>query len=312
MELIEQARAVLAQHDLGEPLSLERLSGGYANHNYLLTTDRQELLYRVCRQKDERGVANELAVMEVLRREGFPTACPIARRDGRWVSESEAGPVVVYPFLRGREGRLSPRAAEEIGRALARLGSLPDWRRFDIPNYASLEACRALVARFGSTRESWPDVFDHFALETERLREPLSEPLPRGLVHGDVFPDNTLFRGERLLAIVDFEEVCVDTLMYDVGVAANGFCFEGVELRPDLLERFLAAYHGVRPLSEPELRLLAAYLRWGAHGTIFWHLEHLVERPCRRQLERVRTLMERARRLREADLSRFASRPDWT
>ena len=49
--------------------------------------------------------------------------------------------------------------------------------------------------------------------------------LPRCLVHGDLFPDNTMFKGNQLLAILDFEVICVENLLHELGTAIHGFCY---------------------------------------------------------------------------------------
>lgn len=42
--------------------------------------------------------------------------------------------------------------------------------------------------------------------EITKLKPSIENPdLPRGIVHGDIFADNAMFEGEKLVAIIDFE-----------------------------------------------------------------------------------------------------------
>ena len=61
--------------------------------------------------------------------------------------------------------------------------------------------------------------------QLESMEPQLNASLPMGLLHGDLFLDNTLFDGDKMLAILDFEEGCYDTLLLDVGMTIIGCCY---------------------------------------------------------------------------------------
>ena len=133
------------------------------------------------------------------------------------------------------------------------------------------------------------------------------DELPRGLIHADLFPENTIFKAGQLAAVIDFEECCIDSFLFDVGTAINGFCFAGNRLEPELLDRFLREYDGIRRFNETERRLLPASIHWGAHGQICWHLDLLSGRNYPRSLERVHELLNRLESLRDLDLAGLCS-----
>ena len=136
----------------------------------------------------------------------------------------------------------------------------------------------------------------YFETETNLLEPILNNSLPIGYVHGDIFTDNTIFSGSELIGIIDFEEVCVDQLLFDVGTAIQGFCYLDNDLNPELLKLFLDSYHARRPLTPVEQELLPWHIRWGAHAQIFWHLRYgLLQRHNNQQLKRVEQLMDRVR-----------------
>ena len=103
--------------------------------------------------------------------------------------------------------------------------------------------------------------FQFFLEEFKRSRLRLDEPLPRGLIHSDVFTDNTLFRDGEVVAILDFEDACEDVFLFDVTMTIHGFCFPAEDWRPDLAQVFLDVYNESRPLTDSERKLLAIYLR---------------------------------------------------
>src|SRR5262249_41250962 len=50
--------------------------------------------------------------------------------------------------------------------------------------------------------------------------------LPAGIIHGDLFPDNVFFLGDRLSGLIDFYFACNDFYAYDVATCLNAWCFE--------------------------------------------------------------------------------------
>ncbi len=292
---------ILARYNLGEATSITALSAGYSNENYRVETGKGVFLYRVCKKQGVDLVRRELEILDALAESRFPAAYPIRAEDDRRIHRSSQGPVVLFQFIEGEEPEVNPETAVEAARAVALLNAFPHWERFRLENELNIDACIQLIDAFDTAPRQYPDVFDYFAEQTDYLREPLSIPAPEGLIHGDVFPDNTIFKGSRLAAVIDFENACTDKLVYDVGMTINGFCFPGNKLSTDLLAIFLNAYTHVRPLSDLEYDLLPCYMQMGAHAMVLWHLKYdLLNHHDERQLARVHELVDRVRELREA------------
>ena len=93
---------------------------------------------------------------------------------------------------------------------------------------------------------------------------------PRGLIHSDLFRDNTLFVGNQLTGILDFYEMNHDELLFDVAISINDFCTEypSLELNEDKAIAFLTAYDAIRRLTDDERACLEIYLAMAAGR--FW------------------------------------------
>ena len=306
--VLDEARTLAGDYGFGEALGLRPLPEGYANTNYALETSTGTFLYRICRQKSSLEIAAELSVLEHLESRGFKAAFPIRRADGTAVSSTPSGPVVLYQYIEGNDPELSPQAAAEAARALGELHKIEPPPGFDRLNFVQLKDSQELASRFGGdvhggTVHGDRTILGRFLEQTAILREMLGdEELPRGLVHADLFPENTIFQGGKLAAVIDFEECCIDSFLFDVGTAINGFCFIDNRLEPELLGCFLREYDSTRGLEESEKRLLPAAIRWGAHGQICWHLDLLSARDYPRSSERTGELLTRLESLEELDL----------
>ncbi|HNE91097.1 MAG TPA: phosphotransferase, partial [Agitococcus sp.] len=96
------------------------------------------------------------------------------------------------------------------------------------------------------------------------------DDLPKGLIHGDLFRDNTLFADDELKAILDFSEAGKDYWLLDIAITINDFCSDwpNVALNQELYQAFLTGYQKVRKLTEDEQEVLPTFLTMAA--TRFW------------------------------------------
>ena len=100
--------------------------------------------------------------------------------------------------------------------------------------------------------------------------------LPVGPIHADLFRDNTLFVGDALKAVIDFNSACTDYLLLDVAIAVNDWaCNKRGELDPGLVKALLEAYQQRRPFSQAERQNWQDMLCFAA--ALFW-MSRLVTR----------------------------------
>ncbi|MCP4020241.1 MAG: homoserine kinase [Desulfobacteraceae bacterium] len=291
---MQECKGIIKYYDVGSFICLEPLAAGYANISFKLLTGKGQFLYRIMKQQSRIQNEFEMALLQKLKSQGFPTAYPIQRKDGGFFNESALGDIILYEFLKGKAPKVSLNACKEMGKAIATINCLEGNDFLTKQNAISIENCRILIAEFEGAPFQYPDIFTFFKSEIRFLHKPLSQTVPKGFVHGDAFPENTLFDGQRLIGIIDFEEACTDALLFDLGVTINAFCILDNHLDKDLLHIFIGAYQSVRALTDIEFDLLKYYIHWGACGMIYWHLRNnLLHRENARQIKRVKELMVR-------------------
>lgn len=266
-ELAELADAF----DLGAVRSHVAIAAGTINTNFDVTAEHGRFFVRVNEGKAEADVAWEARLIEALARGGVETPSPRVARDGRPYAPLR-GPIVkwvsAFPWRDGRHlapDEVTPARAETFGAALAglhRVGlELPAaWRRGSIYDHDHL------VARFSRFEMRGEPALAHACsvlrdeLQLAASMRPMRRLATHGIIHGDLFRDNVLWDGDRITAILDFEQASGGSLAYDLAVCINDWCWTG-EPRIDLAVALVGGYQRVRALTSADRDALPVELR---------------------------------------------------
>ncbi len=294
METEELIKTSLSFYALGEFRNYVRLQHGFANRNFKLTTGKGLFLFRMQLQSPVQNIEKEHRMLEILKNSGFPAAFPVHDKNGKTWHTVNGNTISIYDFIPGEVPLLNEQTVTEAALVLARLHQTEETKVPFKPNKLRPQKVASVMDEFARAPHPLPDVFDRVTRVWETLEPFLHERLPSGLLHADLFPDNTIFEGNRLKAVIDFEDYCIDSLLFDVAMSINGFCFVHNRFDPVLFHVFMKTYDSRRPLTPEEKELLPVYIRWTALAMASWHLEnHLMYKPYPRQEKRVRELLER-------------------
>ena len=264
--LLDQSslEALLRAYPLGPPRDVTPLDGGKANSSSLFTTDSGTYVVSVCDEKRPEELELLTRTLEHLAQHGIATTRLVRAADGRSFIEHGGKPLYIKEFIEGTvPDLLSPAMVSQLGAALARLHTVPPQPYLPEVFSYGIESFTEI------TRETGP--FTRWLKDkSQRLRQCLRAELPKGLIHGDLFPDNSVFRGEKLAAILDFEEVCHYYLIFDLGMCAAGCCCPSGTLSLPLTAALVDGYQSIRPLADLEKELFKHHLEYGAVATSFW------------------------------------------
>jgi len=264
----EDLSPFLALYDIGQLLSYKGIAEGVENSNFLVHTSRGYFILTLYeRRVAERDLPFFLALMEHLAARGITCPQPVKNRAGQVLGKLAGRPAALVTFLDGMWIR-RPTAAHcaALGDALAHLHlagadftmrrdnalSVGGWR----PLY---ESCRERIHKVEPTLEKV------VGAELEILERAWPRGLPQGVIHADLFPDNVFFLGDKLSGLIDFYFACTDTLVYDVAICLNAWCFEPDHSYNVTKGRaLLANYAKVRSLSQDEWQKLPLLARGAA------------------------------------------------
>ena len=264
--LLDQSslEALLRAYPLGPPRDVRPLDGGKANSSSLFTTDSGTYVVSVCDEKRPEELELLTRTLEHLEKHGIAATRLVRTTDGLSFIEYGGKPLYVKEFIEGTVPEfLTPGMVSQLGAALARLHAVPPQPYLPEVFSYGIESFTEITSGTGPFACWLKD-------RTQRLFPCLNAELPRGLIHGDLFPDNTVFRAENLAAILDFEEVCCYYLIFDLGMCAAGCCCPDGTLSLPLTAALVAGYQSIRPLADLERELFKLHLEYGAVATSFW------------------------------------------
>jgi homoserine kinase type II len=272
-----------ACHALGKLAKATGVPAGSVNTHYLLETSKGKFFLKIDEVKSTPEARHELDLLLFLRSHRFPCPRPLADRKGHYFHDYEGKAVSVYPPLPGRtfsEAELTIAHLEQTGQMLAALHLLGQSYKKAIENRFSFER---IVELYEWVRERVPGHFKHVihTLDDEiaHQHQYQEDKLPKGIIHGDLFADNLLFRGGKVVGVLDFEAACYGKFIYDLATAVNALCFSEGEYVFERFAALLNGYQKVRTLSLPEWDAFPNELRFSALRFTVTRLKDFFLRP---------------------------------
>jgi homoserine kinase type II len=256
----EDLEALLAQYDVGTPLSFKGIAEGVENSNFTLrTTNGAFILTLYEKRVREADLPFFLGLMEHLASRGIACPLPVRRKDGALSAALNGRPAALLTYLDGLSLR-QPGVAHcaAAGAALAALHDAGHGFPLSRPNALSVKGWPDLV-HATAERADTVQTGLRALIETSlaHLEQNWPSGLPDGVIHADLFPDNVLFMDNQVSGLIDFYFACNDALAYDLAVLLNAWCFEtDGAFNITKGKALLGAYHRHRSLSDAELAAL--------------------------------------------------------
>jgi homoserine kinase type II len=274
--VLEQAElaAWVDRLGLGRLERARGVSAGIENSTYFLTIARGdeppcEYVLTIAEKQEWRAVEFIAQLTQTLAAHGLPVPPPVADPAGTTVFTLRGKPALLVPKIDGTHPE-APNAVQcaAVGAALGTL------HRTTLASPLHHTSHRDLNWMATTAQQLLPHLPSDDATllrgELARLQRLQATPdLPRAVIHGDLFRDNTLFQGDRLTAIIDFFMAGDGYLLLDLAIAVNDWCsLPGGALDLNRTGPLLTGYEGVRPFTASEQRCWPDFLCLAA--TRFW------------------------------------------
>lgn len=256
---LAEAQALTAEYGM-ELRSFEALEAGSVNSNFRFDMANGPVFGRIYEEQGQAGAQAESVLLAELAESGARVSPPLRRLDGGVVGSARGKPFALYPWVAGEwlchqrltleHCRLLGQALADVHLATARLSALPAGR-FGVPQ---IRERLAFILRTAPQFEAAVRFIEKGLGSYER---DAANDLPRGLIHGDLFRDNVLWRQDtgasapEIAALLDFESASEGVFVYDLMVCVLSWCFTA-DLELARVHAMLDGYESRRPLSERE------------------------------------------------------------
>lgn len=289
----EEVEKILASYEIGELRSMTTATRGYVNETaFIQTTEGRFVMRRSHRRLNEDQQRYRHDLINWLHRHDYPVAALIPARDGDTLQIRNGRYIEVMEYVQGSDfDPDNPHHITSVGHILARLHHLthnyPAEATDHQPRYVPENALRLIEILL--ERDVMGELAEPLGFYDRRaalLRRVLSEEsyarLPKVIIHGDVHRDNFLFANGDIAAVLDYDQISLQSPMSDLADALVAFASEpksknlintwGVFTGPliaSATQQLLAAYHRVRPLTTGDLEVLMQTLEviW-LHGEL--------------------------------------------
>jgi homoserine kinase type II len=262
-----QMAAALAHFGLPAPTQSKPEPKGAVNTGYHVWTGGHRFFLRVNENKTEADVRFEAEVQQYLHAARYPVPELRRTQDGKpWV-EIAGKPAMLFAYAPGEDlapAALTAQRCQRLGEQLGRLHELAAGFAHHRANPYGRHWVDEQLAALHRSPPTDPEAAGVLPMLQDEAAFAHKLPgAPRGLVHGDLFPDNVLWIGDRISALLDWEMCGIDPFAYDLGVAINAWCFAGT-FQADRAKALLTGYRGSRKIEPETLSGLYEWTRFAA------------------------------------------------
>ncbi len=283
-------------------LNYAPVQGGACNSNYLLETNLGNYMMTLVEERNEEESMILGKLLLWLEQHQFKTTPLRKLKNGNIMGNFSGKPVLVKKYLSGKViFDLNKKKLRQIGKRLGKLHRIPipdfvlDHHYYEKPVFNSV---------FGAGID--PEFEKWLKNRLYYFEAHLPKTMPRGLIHGDVFADNVLFKKNRLKAIIDFEEACNYYMVYDLGMILIGLCSKGTDLDLKRSGEVIKGYQKIRTLEKEEINNLQLFTEYAAVRTSNWrYWKYHLTAPNPERAEKHREMMGLAEHLRKMDKKVF-------
>lgn len=265
-------KALLDNYAIGELEDFQEIESGITNTNYFVDTTLGRWVLTLFEQMDTEALPFFMAVMDHLAAHGVPSAHPVARNNGSFLSQMHGRPAALVYRLHGRSiTQPEPPQCAALGTVVAAMHQAVDSLQTKQANTRGLDWIRdaSIALKPKLDTPTLALLQDEIEVQTQLANSAKWQQLPQAVIHADLFRDNVLFDGNRVSGIIDFYYACHDYLLFDLAIICNDWCFDAdMHFHAQRWQAFINNYSQRRQLTPTEHDAWPTMLR--AAALRFW------------------------------------------
>ncbi len=312
----EEVNSLLSNWDIGKLISYKKSTKGESNHNWVVQTKEGKfILRRAPNFRKLKDLRFELFYLTKLKEKGFPyrIPAPLKAKNGNVLIKYNNGNWWLYKYIEGEVVEpLSLRHISELAKMMAIYhltiekmnvsNGKPKTTNFDIKTTINdLEKLLKKTRKIKNKKE-YNKLFiiesGKFIKLMRFIKSKVYDSLPQYPLHRDLNPENVLWKNNKLVGIIDFENVGTmnENFITDIAIALMFAATTEKEHRLNLkmATKFIKSYNLHRKLSLSEINLIPEIITIGWIGAFSWQYWLKLHDPERSQIHRLKLYSDAA------------------
>jgi homoserine kinase type II len=285
---------ILEKYAIGRYKSHKHIEWALQNTVYLVKTTKGKYILKMFELSDEKFIRFQIRVIDYLVGKKIPAAKISQSKDRKELLHYKDKPVIIQKFIEGSKfTKLNHKLMKDIAKKFSlmskhllklKLNGLYAWNEHQFrpcPNQKN----KILGIDFKDEEKS----------VLNQLRRVDREKLRRSVVHSDFHGVNILVKGDKLTAILDWDDCHEDYLAYEVAVFIMEPFIKGKTVDKKRLKAFFKEYQKNLKLRKEEKKAMYYFAKQRYLGVILWHSKQMkVHKDLLKRLKRTQTSIVRS------------------
>ena len=256
-----QIKVFLELYDIGKLISFSEIREGIENSNFYIKTSNGNFILTIFEKRvDIKDIPFFIQIMVHLNNKGYYCPKPICDKNNIFLQELRGKPAIIVNFLEGKsKNNITIEDCYQVGSSIGLMHCKSDDFKLVRDNSLSIEGWQTLIKNCNKTipisvlDKLQPNLMKDIQNSFDFFLKFWPHFLPKGFIHGDLFPDNVFFVNNKITGVIDFYFSCTDILTYDLAIAINAWCFDKTNNFKDKnYKSLLKGYNSKRKLSKDE------------------------------------------------------------
>ncbi len=256
-----QIKDFLKLYNIGELISFYGITEGIENSNFHLKTSNGNFILTIFEKRvDIKDIPFFIKIMLHLNKNGYYCPKPIYDKNGKFLQELRGKPTIIVNFLEGKSKKnITIEDCNQVGSSMGLMHLYSKNFELHRDNSLSIKGWENLIKNCKNSvpmsvlDKLQPDLMNDIQNSFDLVVKFWPHDLPKGFIHGDLFPDNVFFINDKITGVIDFYFSCTDILTYDLAIAINAWCFDKEDKFQDKkYQALLNGYNSKRKLSKEE------------------------------------------------------------
>jgi len=230
----KEIKSIINDYPIGNLIEFKGIQEGIENTNYFIRTKKGKFILTIFENRvDSKEIPFFINLMKFLNKNDFISPKPIENNEGIILNKFNTKKFILVNFLEGKpKVNITHNDCYLIGDLIGNLQNKSRYCDLIRKNSLSLEDCKKIFQDCkNSISEKEIDNLSNGLCDLieDSLKDCLEKwpsHLPKGIIHGDLFPDNVFFLNNKVSGVIDFYFSCVDIKIYEIAIVINAWCFD--------------------------------------------------------------------------------------